>query len=501
MFEIKNLSIIVKDKYLIKNLSFTLNKNDKLGIIGEEGNGKSTLLKCVINDCEYANITGSINIKNTKIGYLEQSIDSKNNDKTVFNYIFTSEEDYYNKINTLYKILEKINLKGEILKQKIKTLSGGEKVKIGILKILLEENDVLLLDEPTNDLDIETLQWLESFINSTEKPIMFISHDETLLSKTANIILHIEQIKHKTECKHTIKRTDYNTYIKERMISLEKQTWQAKFEKKEYNKRVEKLTKIMNKVEYKQNTISRSDPHGAALLKKKMHSLKSQEKKLEKTELTHIPDVEESIQIFFNEVKIPKSKVILKLNLPQLKIDSKILSKNINLEVIGNSHLCIIGKNGSGKTTLLKKIYEELKPRTDIKLGYMAQNYDEILNQYENVLDFISKETSKDEITKSRMFLGNMKLTGEEMTGKISNISNGTKAKIFLMKLVLNECNVLILDEPTRNLSPLSNPVIRKILKDFKGAIISVSHDRKYIEEVIDIIYILTEEGLTKIDK
>ena len=501
MLEIKNLSIIVKDKYLIKNLSFTLNKNDKLGIIGEEGNGKSTLLKCVINDCEYANITGSINIKNTKIGYLEQSIDSKNNDKTVFNYIFTSEEDYYNKITILYKILEKINLKDEILKQKIKTLSGGEKVKIGILKILLEENDVLLLDEPTNDLDIETLQWLENFINLTEKPIMFISHDETLLSKTANIILHIEQIKHKTECKHTIKRTDYNTYIKERMISLEKQTWQAKFEKKEYNKRVEKLTKIMNKVEYKQNTISRSDPHGAALLKKKMHSLKSQEKKLEKTELTHIPDVEESIQIFFNEVKIPKSKVILKLNLPQLKIASKILSKNINLEVIGNSHICIIGKNGSGKTTLLKKIYEELKPRIDIKLGYMPQNYDEILNQYENVLDFISKETSKDAITKSRMFLGNMKLTSEEMTGKISNISNGTKAKIFLMKLVLNECNVLILDEPTRNLSPLSNPVIRKILKDFKGAIISVSHDRKYIEEAINIIYILTEEGLTKIDK
>lgn len=501
MFEIKNLSITVKDKYLIKKLSFTLNKNDKLGIIGEEGNGKSTLLKCIIKDCEYANITGSINTNNIKIGYLEQSIDPKNNNKKVFDYIFANEEDYYNKINTLYKKLEKINLKDEILNQEIKTLSGGEKVKIGILKILLEENDVLLLDEPTNDLDIETLKWLENFINTTEKPIMYISHDETLLSKTANIILHIEQIKHKTECRHTIKRTDYNTYIKERMLSLKKQTWQAKFEKKEYNKRLEKLTKVMNKVEYEQNTISRSDPHGAALLKKKMHSLKSQEKKLEKTELTQIPDVEESIQIFFKDVEIPKTKVILKLEIPELKIDKKVITKNIKLEVIGNSHICIIGKNGSGKTTLIKKIYEELKTRTDIKIGYMPQNYDEILNQYESVLDFITKETSKEEITKSRMFLGNMKLTSEEMTGKITNISNGTKAKIFLMKLVLKECNVLILDEPTRNLSPLSNPVIRKMLKDFKGTIISVSHDRKYIEEVIDTIYQLTEEGLAKIEK
>jgi len=117
------------------------------------------------------------------------------------------------------------------------------------------------------------------------------------------------------------------------------------------------------------------------------------------------------------------------------------------------------------------------------------------------VLDFITDETSKDEITKSRMYLGNMKLTKEEMTGKISNLSNGTKAKLFLMKLVLNKCDCLILDEPTRNLSPLSNPFIRKMLKNFNGAIISVSHDRKYIEEVIDTLYILTEDGLTKIDK
>lgn len=501
MFEIKNLSISIKDRYLIQDLSLTLHQGDKLGIIGEEGNGKSTLLKCLIGSCEYASVTGTINRKGNKIGYLEQSINEINLNKKVYDYLFFNDTDYYNKISKLYKYLEKVSLSDEILEQKIQTLSGGEKVKVGLLKVLLEENDILFLDEPTNDLDIDTLIWLEDFINKTDKPIMFISHDETLLSKTANIILHIEQIKHKTECKHTLLKTDYNTYVETRLRSIEKQNQLATFERKEYNKKQEKLTKIMNKVEYEQNTISRGDPHGARLLKKKMHSLKSQEKRLENTELTEFRETEESINIFFENVVIPKSKVILKLDLQEVKIKDKILAKNIKLECIGNEHICIIGKNGCGKTTLIKIIYEKLKNRPDITVGYMPQNYDEILNNYKTVLDFITQDTSKEEITKSRMYLGNMKLTREEMTGKITDISNGTKAKLFLMKLVLNKCNVLILDEPTRNLSPLSNPVIRSTLRNFKGTIISVSHDRKYLEEVIDTLYILNQKGLTKIDK
>ena len=129
----------------------------------------------------------------------------------------------------------------------------------------------------------------------------------------------------------------------------------------------------------------------------------------------------------------------------------------------------------------------------------MPQTYDDILNKYEYVLDFISPYSNKEEITKARMLLGNMKFTQEEMIGKIKDLSNGTKAKLFLVKLVIDKCNVLILDEPTRNVSPLSNPVIRKVLSKYNGTIISVSHDRKYINEVIDNLYILTENGLIKI--
>ncbi len=498
MLEIKDLTISISGRYLIKNLDLILNNGDKLAIIGEEGNGKSTLLKSILEICEYAEISGKINLKGNRIGYLEQSISDDKLDKNVYDFLFIDENDYYDKINNLYKYLKLINLNDDILKQKISTLSGGEKVKIIILKLLLDEYDILFLDEPTNDLDIETLEWLEKFINNTNKPIIYVSHDETLLANTANMILHLEQIKKKTECRHTLLRIDYDTYVEQRLRKIEKQTQVAKSEKREFDKQLEKLQKIMQKVEHQQNAISRSDPHGAQTLKKKMHSLKSQEKRLDEAELTEVPDVEESISFFFENVEVPRTKNIINLNIDELKVSDKVLSKNIKLDIIGNVHLCIIGKNGVGKSTLIKLIYNELKDRDDIKVGYMPQTYDDILNSYKYVLNFICPDGSKEEITKARMFLGNMKFTREEMTSNIKDISNGTKAKLFLIKLVLDKCDVLILDEPTRNVSPLSNPVIRKVLNEYKGTIISVSHDRKYINEVVDTLYVLTPNGLVK---
>lgn len=500
MIEIKNLSIKVNDRYLVKDLSLNLNKNDKLAIIGEEGNGKSTLLKCIIGICNYAEVTGTINLNNNKIGYLGQHITESYKEQKVFDYLFISDNDYYNKINNLYKNLTILNIKDDILDKRMNILSGGEKIKVAILKLLLDDNDALLLDEPTNDLDIETLIWLENFINKIDKPIIYISHDETLLSKTANMILHIESLKKKTECKHTLLRIKYDEYVDLRLRTILHQTQVHNFEKKELEKKEEKLKWQKQRVEFEQNNISRSDPHGGRLLKKKMHNVKSQEKKLENIDITEKPDPEESIYFKFEEVNIPNNKKILNLNNYNLIINNNNIK--INLEVYGNVHICIIGKNGTGKTTLIRKIYDMLKDRTDIKVGYMPQDYNDILNSYDNVLGFITNDSkNKEEITKSRMYLGNMKFTPEEMTGNIDNLSGGSKAKLILMKLVLDKCNVLILDEPTRNVSPLSNPVIRKVLKEFNGTIISVSHDRKYIEEVPNKIYLLTNNELNLIEK
>ena len=339
---------------------------------------------------------------------------------------------------------------------------------------------------------------MENFINKTTKPIIYVSHDETLLSNTANIILHLEQIKKKTECRYTLLKIDYDTYVSQRLRAIDKQAQIAKSEKRDFNKKQERLRQIMQKVEYQQNTITRQDPHGAAVLKKKMHTLKSQEKRLEDMDLTEMPDVEESIYFNFDDVFIPRTKNIANINIPELKIGNRVLSKNIKLDIVGNVHLCIIGKNGIGKSTLINYIYNQIKDREDIKVGYMPQMYEDILNEYEYVLDFVSPSGSKSDITLARTYLGNMKFTREEMMSKIEYLSNGTKAKLFLVKLVLDKCDVLVLDEPTRNVSPLSNPVIREVLNKYKGTIISISHDRKYISKVIDSLYILTPSGLIK---
>ena len=170
----------------LKNVSFTLNKGDKLAVIGEEGNGKSTLLKVIVGKCSYAEVTGNINTQGNRIGYLEQSMHEENINKTVYDFLFKDANDYYGKINHLYKNLDVLHLKDDILERVVHTLSGGEKVKVSILKLLLDEYDILLLDEPTNDLDIETLEWLEKFINETDKPIIYVSHDETLLDLLRN---------------------------------------------------------------------------------------------------------------------------------------------------------------------------------------------------------------------------------------------------------------------------------------------------------------------------
>ena len=498
MLEIKDLNISIENRYLIKNFSLNLNKGDKLAIIGEEGNGKSTVLKAILGICQYANISGVINLKGSKIGYLEQSMNEENLNKKVYDFLFKDDCEYYDKIKSLYKYLDLLYLHDQLLEQWIGSLSGGEKVKVGILKLLLDENDILFLDEPTNDLDIETLEWLETFIKSFDMAIIYVSHDEALLSKSANMILHLEQIKNKTDCRHTLMKIDYDTYVNQRIDAINKQVQVAKAEKRDFNKRESKLKQVMQKVEHQQNTITRADPHGARLLKKKIHALKTQERKLNNLEVTVPKDVEERINFFFENVEIPKFKKIISLDIPELKIGKKVLSRNIKLDVIGNVHLCIVGRNGVGKSTLIKIIYEELNIRDDIVVGYMPQDYDDILNGYDNVLDFVVPSKDKEEITKARMYLGNMNFTRKEMTEKIKDLSNGTKAKLFLMKLVIDKCNVLILDEPTRNVSPLSNPVIRQVLKDFNGTIISVSHDRRYIDEVIDTLYVLTSDGLIR---
>ena len=237
-----------------------------------------------------------------------------------------------------------------------------------------------------------------------------------------------------------------------------------------------------------------------------MHTVKAMEKRFAKEDdnMTEMPDQEEAI--FFKlgnkEDSIPSGKVVLEYELAELKSSgendegSRILARNIFFRVQGSEKICIIGKNGIGKTTLIKKIAENLLVRKDLRVEYMPQNYEDLLNLNMTPVDYLDTSGDKEERTRIRTYLGSLKYTVDEMEHPIRELSGGQKAKILLLKMSMSGANVLILDEPTRNFSPLSSPVIRGILSEFPGTIISVSHDRKYIDEVCDKVYELTKDGL-----
>ena len=472
---------------------------EKIAIIGEEGDGKSTLLKCLLGICDYATMTGTVETKGKRIGYLPQFLEDKEKEKTVFTFLFENQEAYYEKLNNFYRYLRELNLKDEILDKPMIILSGGEQIKIQLLKLVLDGYDILFLDEPSNNLDLMTILWLEKFIQQIDLPILYISHDEVLLENTATGILHLEQVRKKSCSRHTFLRVGYRQYVDLRLRSLVRQEQQASFEEKQYEKKQQKLDQITKKVEYRQETISRRDPHGGRLLKKKMHNLKAQARRLEAISLTEYPDVEESIRFSFPQVEIPKRKKILDLKDFSLKVGNKQLSSAITLTVNGEEHIAIVGENGSGKTTLLKEIANQLMMRTDLVVGYFAQNYDEQLDEEQTPLAFLATSGDKDELTLIRTQLGNLKVAPWEMEMPIRFLSGGTKAKILLVKLLLSQANVLLLDEVTRNLSPLSNPVIRDALAHYSGTIISVSHDRKFLQEVVNRYYVLSDYGIQEV--
>ncbi|MBR5341517.1 MAG: ABC-F family ATP-binding cassette domain-containing protein [Erysipelotrichaceae bacterium] len=494
--KINNLSIITnKGRSLLEDFSFVLNEKDKIALIGEEGNGKSTILKIIagIDTDSYISYSGSIECSG-RIGYLPQTIEEEYLDYDTAKYI--AEEINY---NHLYSLLTRIGIDSSLIgDRKIRTLSGGEKVKVSLLKVLYNDPDVLLLDEPTNDLDLKTLIWLEEFIKNCNLPLIFVSHDETLLENCANGILHLEQLKRKSEPHITYSGTGYREYAEKRNSFIERNNMIAAKEKAAFHKQMERWRQIYQKVEHAQNTITRQDPHGGQVLKKKMHSIKSQERILEnkKENLTEKYEPEEAIDIFFEDVDMNPSKVILDLNLDKLEHTGKLLSENISLKVFGKDKICIIGDNGSGKSTLIRIIADELVNRKDIRCGYMPQNYYEVMDYDQTPLQFLWNGERLSDRAKVQSFLGALKFTTEEMEHQISALSEGQKCKILLIKLILDKCDVLIMDEPTRNLSPLSNPVIRRILNEYKGCIIAVSHDRRFIDEVCDKVYELRKEGL-----
>lgn len=509
MLQVKKLTMHhMKDlKAIIKDLSFTVNPGDKVALIGEEGNGKSTLLKWINRDLSidsYIQAEGTLVNHFSKTIYLPQALPADKHNLTLDAFFFGVEDALEMDYQLLYQTVTKMGFDPDRLtsSQLLRDLSGGEKVKIQLLKILAQNPDLLLLDEPSNDLDLQTVQWLEDFIKMSPLTILFISHDESLLKATATKVIQLELLRHKTIPVATVSSLSYEEYQNEKENKFETQTRIASKQREEYQKQMARHQRIESSVHDAQKSVSRQEPGVARLLKKKMHTVKAMGKRFEreKDNFEDIPIKEDAILMkFINTKELPDGKTIIHLDQTSVSFEGKTLVTHLSLHLKGKQKVGIIGQNGIGKSTWLKQLWEEMRDRKDIYTGYMPQNYLDILPAEETPLTFLNESGDWEEKTKVMTYLGSMRYTHEEMTHPIKALSGGQQAKLLLIKIDLTGQNVLLLDEPTRNFSPLSQRELRTLLRSFPGAILTISHDRTFLREVCEVVYEMTATGLKEI--
>lgn len=510
MFQVKNLAVTHKKDLvtLVDGLSFTLAPGDRAAIIGEEGNGKSTVLKLLYDPTmvePYAEWTGEIVDKGLRKGWLAQELSPTELDMPVWEFCGQSLAFEEADPRALDRAARQVGLDAGLFwdVRHMSTLSGGERVKLRLALLLLDGPDLLLLDEPSNDLDLATLEWLENFLLGCEVPVLYISHDETLLERTANVVIHLERLRRRTAPRCSVARSGYAQYVEERGLRFARQEQAARKERAEYQAKMEKFRQIRDSVDHQLNTVSRQNPGKGRLLKKKMHTVLSMGRRFdrEKEDMTAMPEWEEAILTAFDqgESVFPAGKTVLRLDLPQLAAGDRVLAQNVRLWVDGPEKIGIVGPNGAGKSTLLKRAAEELLARTDLRAAYMPQDYGDLLLGEKTPVEVLAPSGRREDVTRARTLLGNMKYKAEEMEHPAAGLSGGQRAKLLFLSMVLNGANVLVLDEPTRNFSPLSAPVIRRVLADFPGVIISVSHDRLYLEEVCTRVLELGPEGLREV--
>lgn len=510
VLEISNATKAFGATTILENVSFKINQGEKVGLIGENGSGKSTLFKMIVG---IEDVTGGtiIKPKGLRIGYLAQDLDYGEGN-TVYQELLNAfrpvrrlgeelktletamdgsgsdgrrlqrDMDRYGRLleeferlggyaceHRIEAVLEGLRLSG-MRAQRIESLSGGEKNIVGLARILLEDPDVLLLDEPANHLDFEGLEWLEAFLRDYDKTVILISHNRYLLDRVVGQILEIE------DRKITAYPGNYSAYRAQKLRNLIKQKAAYDDQQKEV-RRMEEM-------------IERWELWGG---EKNIRRARSREKMLNRMDKIERPDLDRRrIDPAFG-FEARSGRIALELRGYSRAFGDRVLFQDVDLHLSFGDRVGLLGANGTGKTTLFKDVVEQARwdnpvlrvgPRT--KIGYYAQEH-ETLNFDRSTLDEVrwDKGLSKEE---AFAVLSRFLFRWEDMDKKIGALSGGEKSRVQLAKLMVSDANFLLLDEPTNHLDVQSRERVEEALEEFEGTILVISHDRYFLDRIVDRI-------------
>ncbi|MBC2844611.1 ABC-F family ATP-binding cassette domain-containing protein [Winogradskyella flava] len=519
MLNIHNLSIAFQGEYLFEDITFKLGLGDRIGLIGKNGAGKSTMLRILSKEQEAD--TGQIAAeKDLKIGFLKQDIDFDFG-KTVLqesyeafkeikaceskleliNTQLAERTDYesesynqlmidLNEIQHQYEILGGYNYQGETEKilqglgfrredfnKLTDTFSGGWRMRIELAKLLLQNNDLLLLDEPTNHLDIESIIWLENFLKNYSGAVVIVSHDKMFLDNVTNRTIEI-----------SLGRIyDYNKpYTKFLELRKEMKVQQLAAQKNQ-EKQIQQTEKLIEKFRAKAS---------------KATMAQSLIKKLDRIDRIEVDEDDNSVMTLNFPVSITPGKVVIEMeNVSKYYGNLQVLN-NVNLSIARDTKTAFVGQNGQGKSTLAKIIVGEIEHKGkltlghNVQIGYFAQNQAEYLDGNKTVLDTMIDAANATNRSKVRDILGSFLFRGDEVEKYVKVLSGGERNRLALAKLLLQPLNVLIMDEPTNHLDIKSKNVLKEALKKFEGTLILVSHDRDFLQGLTDTVYEFKDQNI-----
>ena len=512
----------VKKSYGFKNildgLNLEIKTGDKVSLIGENGCGKTTILN-IINKKESID-SGTLAIRNSStIGYLSQQPESIYKDNIVKEILYSNLKDILDVENTLKKYEEKMNndptnmdlinkylntqekfMKiggyevntmiekvshglniSHLIDKKFKELSGGEQKRVVLASIIIRKPNILLLDEPTNHLDINTLEWLEDFLNKYNGTVLIVSHDRYFLDQVTNKTILIEN------GKEIVFHGNYSKYLEENELRIER-------EFKEYKDQQKLITAMKKKIKQLEEFGKLAYPGGEPFFKR----AENIRKRLERIDIKNKPVIKKDlpINLDFDKRSGNDALVLKKYN---LSIEDKVLIENINLKINYGDKVCIIGNNGCGKTTLIKRIIdnnaENIKIGTNIKIGYIPQQIN--FDVDETVLSYARKHFIGEE-SHLRSALDKFYFHGENVFKKISKLSGGEKVRLKLFSLIQEKCNFIILDEPTNHIDIFTKESLEEALKEFKGTLLFVSHDRYFINKLANKLLYINDKHITE---